>query len=55
MIPLKKRKRKNIKYKKSVIYARKGNSTDDDDKKPHKVREHCHYTGKYRDAASQYL
>ena len=26
-------------------------STDDDDRKYHKVRGHCHYTGKYRGAA----
>ena len=25
-------------------------STDDDEKKYHKVRDHCHYTGKYRGA-----
>ena len=24
---------------------------DDDDKKYHKVRDHCHFTGKYRGAA----
>ena len=29
----------------------KGFSTDDDNKKYHKVRDHCHYTGKYRGAA----
>ena len=26
-------------------------STDDNNKKYHKVRDHCHYTGKYRGAA----
>ena len=26
-------------------------NTDDDDKNYHKVRDHCHYTGKYRGAA----
>ena len=26
-------------------------STDDDNKKYHKVRHHCYYTGKYRGAA----
>ena len=25
-------------------------SNDDDNKKYHKVRDHCHYTGKYRGA-----
>ena len=28
-----------------------GFTTDDDDKKHHKVRDHCHYTGKYKGAA----
>ena len=32
------------------IYKR-GFSTDDENKKYHKVRDHCHYTGKYRGAA----
>ena len=32
--------------------CKKGFSTDDDDnKKDHKVRDHCHYTGKFRRAA----
>ena len=32
--------------------CKKGFSTDDDDnKKYHKVQDHCHYTGKYRGAA----
>ena len=26
-------------------------STDDDNKTFHKIRDHCHYTGKYRGAA----
>ena len=26
-------------------------STDNEDKKYYKVRDHCHYTGKHRDAA----
>ena len=29
----------------------KGFSSDDDNKNYHKVRDHCHYTGKYRGAA----
>ena len=42
-----------IKNKKFVRYAKKGFSTDDDDdnKKYHRVRNHGHYTGKYRGAA----
>ena len=40
-----------IKSKKFVRYAKKGFSTDDDDnKKYHRVRNHCHYTEKYRGA-----
>ena len=37
--------------KKFVLYAKKGFSTDDDNKKYHKVKDHCHYAGKYRGAA----
>ena len=45
-------KKKNyIVGKKFVIYAKKGFSTDDDYKKYHKVRDHCHYTGRYKGAA----
>ena len=40
-----------IKTKKYVINAKKGISTDDDNKKYHNVRDHCHYTGKNRGAA----
>ena len=40
-----------IKSKKYVIYTKKGFITDDDNKKYHKVRDHCHSTGKYRGAA----
>ena len=46
-----KEKRKSIINKKFVIYVKKGFSTDDDNKKYHKVRDHCHYTAKYRGAA----
>ena len=51
MIPLTKKKRKSIISKKFVIYVKKRFSTDDNNKKYHKVRDHCHYTGKYRGAA----
>ena len=45
---------KKIHREKRVYYiCKKGFSADDDDnKKYHKVRDHCHYTGKYRGAAS---
>ena len=36
--------------KKFVIFAKKC-STDDKKKKYHKLKDHCHYTGKYRGAA----
>ena len=37
--------------KKFVTYAKKEFNTDDSDKKHHKVKDHCHYTGKYSGAA----
>ena len=36
-------------HEQKVCYVcKKGFSTDDDNKKIHKVKDHCHYTGKYR-------
>ena len=50
MIPLTKKEEK--KHKQDVCYiCRKEFNADDRDKKYHKVRDHCHYTGKYRGAA----
>ena len=37
--------------KKVCHICKKRFSTDDNNKKYHKVRDHCHYTGKYRGAA----
>ena len=37
--------------KKYAIYAKKEFDNNDNDKKQQKVRDHCHYTGKYRGAA----
>ena len=34
-----------------VIYGKKRFSTDDNNKKYRKVRDHCHYTEKYRGSA----
>ena len=34
-----------------AIYVKKGFSTDDGQKKTFKLKDHCHHTGKYRDAA----
>ena len=40
----------NKSYKKQIVcyICKKEFSTDDDNKKYHKLRDHCHYTGKYR-------
>ena len=38
------------KSKRYVIYAKKFHA-DDDNKRYHKLRGHCHYTGKYRGVA----
>ena len=51
MIPLTKKKEKKHNKQKKCYICKKGFSTDDDDKKYHKVRDHCHYAGKYRGAA----
>ena len=50
MIPLTNEEKKIIVGKKFVIYAKRL-STNDNNKKYYKVRDHCHYTGKYRGAA----
>ena len=50
MIPLTKKEEKNHNKQSSYI-CRKEFNTDDNDKKHHKVKDHCHYTGKYRGAA----
>ena len=48
MIPLTKEEKK-IHNKQKVCYiCKKRFSTDDKNKKHHKVKDHCHYTGKYR-------
>ena len=51
MIPLTKEERKMYRRQKKALYAKKKFSTDDNNKKYHKVRDHCHYTGKYRGSA----
>ena len=49
MIPLKKEEKKH--NKQEVCHIRKKRfSNDDNSKKYRKVRDHCHYTGKYRGA-----
>ena len=51
MIPLTKKEEKNHNKQKVCHICRKEFNTDDNDKKYHKVKDHCHYTGKYRGAA----
>ena len=52
MIPLTK-KEKKIHHDQKVDYiCKKGFSTVDVNKKYHKVKDHCHYAGKYRGAAN---
>ena len=49
MIPLTKKEEKNHNNKKVCCICKK--EFDTSDKKHHKVRDHCHYSGKYRGAA----
>ena len=51
MIPLTDEENKSYKKHKVCYICKKEFSTDDDDKKYHKVKDHCHYTGKFRGAA----
>ena len=52
MILLTDEENKSYKKEKVGYICKKGFSTDDgDNKKDHKVRDYCHYTGKYRGAA----
>ena len=51
MIPLTKKEEKMHNKQKVCYIWKKRFSTDDNNKKYHKVRDHCHYTGRYRGAA----
>ena len=51
MIPLTKKEEKKHNRQKICHIRKKRFSTDDNNKKYHKVKDHCHYTGKYRGAA----
>ena len=56
MIQLTCKENKSYKKQKVSYICKKGFNTDDDDndndnKEYHEVRDHCHYSGKYRAAA----
>ena len=51
MMPLTKKEEENHNKQKICYICKKQLNTDDSDKKHHKVKDHCHYTGKYRGAA----
>ena len=51
MIPLTDKENKSYEKQKVCYICKKEFSTDKNDKKYHKVRDHCHYTGKFRGAA----
>ena len=48
MIPLTKKEEKNYNKQKVCYICKKEFNTDDSNKKDHNVKDHCHYTGKYR-------
>ena len=51
MIPLTNKENKSYKKLKVCYIFKKEFITDDDNKKYHKVRDHCHYTGEFRGPA----
>ena len=51
MIPLTKKEEKKHNKREVCHICKKRFSNDDNNKKYHKIRDHCHYTGKYRSAA----
>ena len=51
MIPLTDKENESYEKQKVCHICKKEFSTDKNDKKHHKVRDHCHYTGKFRGAA----
>ena len=51
MIPLTDEEIKLYEMQKVCYICKKEFSTDDDNKKYHKVRDHCYYTGEFRGAA----
>ena len=51
MIPLTNKEERKHNKQEVCYISKKGFSTYDNNKKCHKTRDHCHYTGKYRGAA----
>ena len=51
IIPLIDEKNKSYKKQKFCYICKKEFNTDDENKKYHKVRDHCHDTGEFRGAA----
>ena len=51
MIPLTKKEQKQHSEQKVCYICKKEFNTDDSNKKHYKVKDHCHYTGRYRGAA----
>ena len=52
MIPLTDKENKSYEMQKICYTCKKEcSNNDDNNKKYHKVRDHCHYTGKFRGAA----
>ena len=51
MVPLTSKERKLHSKQKVCYICEKRFNTDNDNKKYHKIRDHCHYTGKHRGAA----
>ena len=54
MIPLTDEQNKSYEKQKVCYICKEEYRTDDDNKKYHKVRYHCHYTEKYRGAAHNF-
>ena len=51
MMPLTKKEEESYNKQKVCYICKKEFNTDDSNKNHHKVKDHCHYTGKYRGAA----
>ena len=51
MIPLTKEEKRAHRIQRKCYICKKKFSTDENNKKYHEVRDHCHHTGKYRGAA----